>query len=226
MRGFMNLFGKSPFGPTQVHMERVLACVQQLVPLYEAACNDDPEGVLAAIAEIDRTEALADDAKNEIRNHLPKALFLPVDRRDLLEVIHCQDSIADSLQEAASVMTLRDDPLMVPVPLRQEVAEFVANVALACGHYGAIVQHLDELLETTFGGPEAERVLEMIENLDAAETKSDVLQRDIVRGLFRLENQLSPLDIILWQRVLERTGEIANNAERAGNRLRLLIAQA
>lgn len=224
MRTILRLFGRSPFGPTQGHMERVMACVRELAPLCEAACAGDTDRLAAVIQGIDQLEAEADAAKNEIRNHLPKAVFLPVDRGDLLEIVHLQDSMADSLQEAAGMLILK--PLAVPASLAEDVRRFTADVLSAAERYAAIMAHLDELLESTFGGPEADRVLEMIDELDAAETKSDVLGRDIVQRLFALEGEIGCLDIMLWYRILERIGEIANYAERAGNRLRLLIARA
>ncbi|PIZ47895.1 MAG: DUF47 domain-containing protein, partial [Armatimonadetes bacterium CG_4_10_14_0_8_um_filter_66_14] len=114
--GIMGRFGRSPFGPTQNHMELVLRCVELLEPLSEAVCAGDQQRVETLAAEISDRENDADLTKHEIRNHLPKARFLPIDRRDLLEIVHLQDSIADSLEETCHLLTLK--PLTMPEALR------------------------------------------------------------------------------------------------------------
>jgi len=57
-------------------MDRVAACVRQLVPLFEALAAKDYPRVEAIAAEISKLEHDADLTKNDIRNHLPSGLFL------------------------------------------------------------------------------------------------------------------------------------------------------
>jgi len=223
-RGLLNqVFGQSPFGAIQHQMAQVMACVRQLVPLYEAVASGEQEAVAAVVAEIDTLEEAADVAKNAIRNHLPRQLLLPVDRRDLLELVHHLDSMADSLQEGAGLLILR--PMRLPEDLKATALSFAKDVAAVAEQAAEILDHLDELLEATFGGPEAEQVLAMIDQLDAGGTKSELLCRDMIRSLFASQGALSDLEIMLWREILTHTANIANYAERAGNRLRLLIAK-
>lgn len=223
MNAIARLFGRSPFGPTVEHMRRVMTCVDELPALFAAVVAEDLVARDAVLARIDELEALADEAKHEIRNHLPKAVFLPIDRRDLLEIVHLQDAMADSLQEAAGLLTLK--PLPVPVELRDELRIFAAQIHTECRRLAGIMEHLDELVESIFGGPEAEVVLGLIEELGQAENKSELLSRKLARRLFALGDALPPVDTMLWLRIIETTAEIANNAERTASRLRLLIAR-
>jgi len=80
------LFGKSPFAALQAHMIVVLECAREVQPLIEALARGDEARVMEAKDRIFEREAEADQIKNELRLHLPKSLFMPVDRRDLLEV--------------------------------------------------------------------------------------------------------------------------------------------
>jgi uncharacterized protein len=223
-RGIFNLFAKSPFGPTQKHLKKAIECAQQLRPLFEAVCDANDDEMQQVVERIDRLEHETDEIKNEIRNHLPKSLFLPVDRRDLLELIHMQDSIADSTQEVAGILTLK--PLRLPDDLKPDVMSFIDEILSTCDLASKIGSELDELTEATFGGPEAEKVLKMIEQLDDYENKSEMLERRLSRRLFALEAQMKPIDVMLWYQVFFTAGQVANYAERMGNRLRLLIAQA
>ena len=92
------LFGRSPFQPTQQHMEAVEKCAAEVIPLFEALLAADGEAVAERKRRIFSLEHEADEIKNQIRAHLPKSFFMPVDRRDLLDLLHAQDSIADTAQ--------------------------------------------------------------------------------------------------------------------------------
>ncbi len=224
MRSIFELFAKSPFGPTQAHLKKSIACAQELRPLFEAAFAGDQDEIQQVVNKINQLEHEADQLKNEIRNSLPKSLFMPVDRRDLLELIHMQDSIADSTQEAAGMLTLKK--LKLPEVLQSDALSLIDEVLVTCDMGMAIGSEIDELAESSFGGPEADRVLEMINQLDDAETKSDVIGVHLARELFSLEDQMSPVDIMLWYQIFYTAGQVANNAERMGNRFRLLIARS
>ena len=99
MLTILSLFGRSPFAPFQSHMESVSRCVHCLPPLCEAIEKKDYARVEQISEEISRLEHEADLIKNDIRNHLPKSLFLPIDRSNLLEILSIQDSIADKVED-------------------------------------------------------------------------------------------------------------------------------
>lgn len=107
MLTILNLFGRSPFAPLKSHMEHVSRCVLMLRKLFEAVETMDPKKIEAIAAEVSEQEHLADLMKNDIRNHLPKSLFLPIDRGNLLKMLSIQDSIADKAEDIAVLTTLR-----------------------------------------------------------------------------------------------------------------------
>ena len=43
--------------------------------------------------------------------------------------------------------------------------------------------------------------------------------------LFDLEKEVEVLDVIMWSRVINKLGDLADSAERMANRLRLMIAK-
>src|ERR1700738_4264174 len=95
----VNLFGRSPFAPIESHMEKVTDCVH-LLPEFFAALEAQNFGRMEEMMEkISSLEHQADLLKNDIRNHLPKSLFLPVDRMNLLEILSLQDRIADRVED-------------------------------------------------------------------------------------------------------------------------------
>ncbi len=218
----LDLFAKSPFKPMQEHMHAVLECVRQVPPLLEALCGDDTDSVRQAERAIDDLESKADRLKNDLRAHLPRRLLLPVDRRDLLEILDLQDTIADRAQDIAGLLVLR--PMAVPETMRQPLLELGRAVELTCERAGQVIDTLDELVEIGFRGREADRVEHMIDELGSLETETDRLGIELVRELFRLEETLSPVSVMLWYQIIDWIGNLADHAEKVGNRIRLLIA--
>jgi len=204
-------------------MELVIRCIELLGPITESVCAGDQQEIERLAEEVSHRENEADQAKHEIRNHLPKALFLPIDRRDLLEIVHLQDSIADSLEETCHLLTLKQ--LTMPEPLKEDFRRLTAEVIRTCKGASEIVEHLGDLVVASFGGREAERVLGMIEAIDQPETKAEALVRVAAKSAFALEQEIGALDAMLWYQVFAQIGQIANYAERTVSRLRLLIAK-
>ena len=96
-------------------------------------------------------------------------------------------------------------------------------VVAACDQGATIINELDELVETGFGDREVERVEGMISELGRIETESDELLDAACRSLFALENELG-VATVYWHQLLLWIADMADYAERVGNRLRLLIA--
>ncbi len=219
----LDLFAKSPFKPMQEHMQAVLECVRQMTPLLEAACSDDADCVRQAERAIDDLESKDDRLKNDLRAHLPRRLLLPVDRRDLLEILDLQDTIADRAQDIAGLLVQR--PMPVPEGMRRPLLELARAVERTCERAGEVIDTLDELVEIGFRGREADRVEHMIDELGSLESETDRLQSELVRELFGLEETLSPVSVMLWYQLIEWIGNLADHAEKVGNRIRLLIAR-
>jgi hypothetical protein len=216
-----NLFGQSPIRPMQQHMRAAVECARQILPLFEEMVAGDTAAVGERRREIDRLEHEADRIKNEIRSNLPKRMFLAVERRDMLEILDYQDSIADVAQDIADLADLRG--MVVPKELASAFLELVRRVVSACEQAERVINELDELVETGFRGREVARVDEMIEELSRMETDTDELEERVQRLLFGIEDQLG-ISAMFWYRLIDYVGDMADYAERVGNRLRLLTA--
>ena len=140
------LVGRSPIGPMQEHMRAAVACAHQIIPLVEAMVSGDREVVRAQRAEIDRLEHEADEIKHEIRSHLPRRLMLAMERRDMLEILDYQDSIADVTQDIAELVDQRG--MQLPEALAEPVRGLTVRVVAACDQGQRIIDELDELVET------------------------------------------------------------------------------
>lgn len=223
MKSILGLFGRSPFRPMQEHMEVVARCAAEVAPLIDAVAAGDGAAVEACKAHIFELEQQADDIKNEIRAHLPKSLMMPVDRRDLLEILHAQDSIADTAQDIAGLCVMKK--LTLPEGFDGRLQDLVATVNAAVRQCLAVINELDELLETGFRGRQVERVEAMIGELASIEEKSDHQGMDLAGHLFGQDERMSPGTFFIWNDMIVRIGDLADFAQDVGDRLRLLIAR-
>ena len=168
---FANLFGKSPFKALQVHMRVVLECASEIPPLFDALAAGDQEAVVTVKNRIFEREAEAEKIKNDLRGALPKSLFMPVDRRDLLEVLQMQDSIADTAQDIAGLLVERR--MEIPDFMKEPMLALARRSVDACEQSAKIIEELDELVAMGFRGREATQVEEMVEQLNLIEDDTD-----------------------------------------------------
>jgi predicted phosphate transport protein (TIGR00153 family) len=217
------LFGRSPFKPMQDHMAIVADCVAQVPTLFDALIAGDQAALASAKDRIFEREHAADTLKNEVRLHLPKGLFMPVDRRDLLAVLDVQDAIADTAQDIAGLLVTRAMP--VPDDMQADLRGLVGRCLDTCNQALAIINELDELVETGFRGPEAHRVEEMVAELGRIEGETDELGMTLMSALFAHEENMSPVSLMLWYRLIHWIGNLADYSQKVGDRLLLLIAR-
>jgi predicted phosphate transport protein (TIGR00153 family) len=183
----------------------------------------DKAGLEAIRKRIFELENEADRIKNELRSHLPKSIFMAVDRRDLLDILDMQDSIADVAQDIAGMLVVRE--LECPEAIQAPLMALVERSVEACNRLGEIMEEFDTLVEHGFRGPESEKVLMMIDDLNKIETDTDEKGMQFTKQLFAHEQEFNPVSVILWLRIGRLIGDLANFAERTGNRHRLLIAR-
>jgi len=217
------LFGRSPVTPLQEHMYRVYRGIKHLTPLIEGMIESDQDKINEARKEIIKGEHDADEMKRELRTHLPKGLFMPVDRRDVLDVLLRQDVIANQAKDIASLIVGRK--MQLPAEMNEPFLTYTNRCVDTVKQALQTINELDELVETGFRGLEVERVEEMLIELGSIESETDTMQEELRQTLFELEADLSPVDVIFTYRLIDKVGSVADNAERVGSRLSLMLAR-
>ena len=223
MTPIATLFAKSPFQPLQQHMRAVLECARDVMSLIDAVCGGDRKGVKTLKEQIFQKEGAADEMMHQLRARLPKSLFLPVDRRDLLELLQMQDGIADTAQDIAGMLSHRR--MELPQSLHEPVQNFTRRCLDVCEQAGKIIEQVDELVETGFKGREVKRVAGMIDELNQIEDETDTLGLDLTHSLFDQGENMNPVAVIMWYQVIQQIGDLADYAESVGQRLRILLGR-
>jgi len=218
-----DMFSGSPFGPLVEHTKKVHECVEMVRPLMEALAHENYLEIDNLQDNVSKLEYEADLLKQEIRSRLPRRFFLPVDKSELDNFLRCQDKIADRVQDFAIILTLRKTKLHPD--LIDGFFQLVDQIFQVTGSLLTAAVELDNLAEVSFGGAEARVVLELIDGLGEEEWKADRMARRLSKKLYSLEGKMDPISIIFHEKILLALGSIANEAENAGDMLRMMLVK-
>ena len=218
-----SLFGKSPISPLQQHMKKVHSCIKEFGVFAKATNAENWEKAQAAQISIVQKEHKADKLKKKLRMNLPSTFMMPFSRRDLLDVLLIQDSIANITKDLAGLMMTRR--MVFP----KEFAEDFINLTGLCIKTSAAalvaINELDELLETAFSSRERKIVDQMIKKINELEHDTDIAQSEIREKLFVLESSLAPVDVMFYYRAIEWLGETADAAQKVGSRFEVMLTK-
>lgn len=219
----LNLFAKSPFGPLQEHLEKVKECLDHIQPLFDALSEKNYKELRVISKKIMKLEHQADKIKDKIRDNLPGKLFLAVDRRDLLNLLSAQDSISDKVEDLAVVLNLRE--MVVPDKIKLLLNDLIKKVVEVGYLASSVILELNSLLEASFSGSEAEKVIKMIGKVSTMEWEADKAQLKVVQQLFKIEKELDPVTIFMWMKIFQTLSKIADASEKVTKLLRLFLSK-
>lgn len=224
MSTITSLFGgHAPFGELQNHMRVVNECASHTPALMQALVDGDKDTLKEKACLIFELEERADTLKHACRLHLPRRLFMPVDRRDLLDVLAFQDIIADRAEDIAGIFLQREMP--TPEPMKEPLVALTKKCVEVVAMTTEVIELFDELLEVGFRGRVVDQVEALVTQINTAEGEADKMERELSRVLFSLEGELDLMSVVLWYRILEWIGDLADYAEKVGNSFRLIIAR-
>jgi len=195
--------------------------MNEVPPLFDALYAEDYVKVKEVSNNIMKLEHEADNLKNDIRSQTPNSLFMPVDRRDFLSLLSSQDDIADSIEDLSIVLRFKN--VAVPASIKPILMELASHVMDIGDLANNIIQELDNLMEVSFGGAEAEVVLKMVDTLSTREWEADKLQFKITKEIFAMEDELSKGDFYVLLEIVRKLGSLADKCEKVGKILRMFI---
>ena len=218
-----SLFGKSPIAPLQKHMKQVHSCLKDFAVFAKATKAQDWDKAETIHISINDKEQKADKLKKKLRMNLPSTFMMPFSRRDLLDVLLIQDSIANITKDLSGLMMTRR--MVFP---EQIAGDFIKLAGLCIKTSAAAltaINELDELLETAFSSRERKIVDKMIKTVNELEHETDDAQNDIRNKLFALESDLPPVDVMFYYRAIEWLGETADASQKVGSRFEVMLTK-
>lgn len=222
-RSLSGLLRGSPFKPIQEHMRVVFSCVCLVPPLFDAVYRQDTNQLVDIANQIRELETKADQLKAIFRLTMPKSLFLPVDRKDLLSLIGEQDKIADTAEDIGKTFLFRD--MAVPEGIKALLDELLEGTMEICAAAKQMIEELDELLEVGFAGRELDKVAQMIAGVRRSEHNIDEIIHRIRRKLFTIEKDLDPVSVMFWYRIIDLVARISDQSENLADRVLLFLSK-
>lgn len=219
----MSMFARSPIRPLQEHISKVEECAKQLIPFFEAVIAEDWDRATKAQGQISAIEEEADELKKALRLQLPRGLFMPVQRTDLLNILLLQDRIANRAKDIAGLILGRK--MVLPENIQKSYMTFLHRCLDAVNQAVVAIEDLDNLIETGFRGHEVDNVEKVIVGIDSIEAETDAMQIKIRSDLATVENKLSPINVMFLYKIIELTGDLADRAQTVGGNLQLLLAR-
>jgi len=204
-------------------MKVVFSCVCLIPPLFDAVYREDSSQVSDFANQINKLETEADKLKSTFRLNMPRSLFLPVDRKDLLNLIADQDKIADIAEDIGKTFLFRK--MTVPEELKALLDELLEGTMEIAAAAREMIEKLDELLEVGFAGRELDKVSLMIAGVRRSEHNIDDIICRIKKELFSIEKNLDPVSVMFWYKIIDMLGLISDQSENLADRLLLFLSK-
>lgn len=223
MKVIGGILGRSPSGPIHEHMMKVNDCLKLLKPLMKEFTEEDYSKIKDHSSEISKLEHQADRIKRAIRDSLSKSLFGSIERADILAYLKEQDRIADSCEDVAKLVEMRQTKL--PETLKKGLLKLTDKVMEAVEAARSATAQLKSLEKSSYARSELDKVLKSLDLAAKREWEADGIQLDFAKKLFQTEKEIDAITVFFLINISRQVGVIADHAENVGDILRRMIVR-
>jgi uncharacterized protein len=221
-KALCGLVARSPFKQLRSQFEQVHGAVQLLLPLLRSALDEDWQRVQLIEQQVRELSQESERVSRDVCLHLPSTLFMPIPRSDVLDLLRAQDSLAHCASEIARLVAL--GRMRLHPAIQDEIRIHLLRAVDTVAHVMAVVEKLDELLESRFRGHEAVLVQTMINELINIEYSSRQRRDEATIKLLGMKDQLPATELMTLDRLIEFIAGMAAQAKQVGLRLEQLLA--
>lgn len=204
-------------------MSKVQECINVLHDGLTKYYQGNFKSFSEVASQVSQLEHEADLIKSNIRNHLPKTIFMPVDKGKFLWALREQDKILDHAEKLTKMLDMRHTK--IPKKLQNNFIKHVDLVSKTVNKMEEAVDNIKDLIETSFVKREREQTKEFIYEVHKYEREADVQKYEISKGIYQLEKKLDPMAIYHLLKIVDWVDDIADHAENVADWLRSMIAK-
>ena len=166
-------------------------------------------------------ESQADALKRNLRNHLPRGIFMPMDKFIFLDCLREQDHVLDDVEEALYWLSFKP---MAGIP-EELVGDFLHLIDAVIPAIEKLPEMSEQAMAYFKNSTEENRnkLKSMIRDVYQAEKEADHLEHELKKNAFTLLED--PVEIYHVVRLVEIVGEICDHAQNASDRVRTMIAR-
>ncbi|MDL2316605.1 DUF47 family protein [Desulfovibrio sp. OttesenSCG-928-A18] len=169
--------------------------------------------------EVDAAEEKADQIKRYIRNHLPRNIFLPVEKHLFFSYTRHQDDILNAGQDAMNWLAMRD--VIIPEVFQRELIFFLGEVSKSVQMLRPAIEHTIAWVEGE--GVERNFIKQYIRSLRAQHKKVTESMHELSSKLFCSDMDFK--DIYQLINFVEYMHKMSHSAEKSVDLLRVMIAK-
>ncbi len=224
MNPISQLFSRSPFRCLHDHANETGACLRQLQVQVEAALSNDREAVVGHFDGVQSHVLVGRAIADEVFHILSRrGRMLSVCREDILSTVDTQNLMLCGCREIASLIAAH--PLSLPDDARQQFRTYVCEVLELSILATHVVSEVDVLVEVCFGGPEADRVDSLIDEVQLRTTKINLARNRLLRTMYSCDREVCPPEHDFCLHLLAEVGHIGDLADKLTSRFRLCLCQ-
>ncbi len=220
---FLSLLAESPFSGLQEHMEVDNKASEALKSFIKSAVESDWKTAKEHRETIVKLEHQADEIKNNIRNHLPKSLFMSVSRQDILDLVFTMDGIPNAAKDISGVMIGRR--MVIPEHMSQRFIDCTNSAIMATHQACDAIKKVNEMQRSGFGGKNSNQLHHLVAEIEQLEHENDELEISLRNELFKIEQDLPPVDVIFLYDIINKIGILADISQSLGHILIRLVAK-
>jgi len=215
-----SLFYRSPFKELQKHADKVKECARLFREAAVCHIGQECKEFDLLTEQVARLESEADDIKRNIRNHLPKGILMPVDKFEFFDYLREQDKVLDEVEDALFWLSFR--PRGIPDEVSTDIHHLVEAVIPPIERLSDLVALATEYFRSK---SEAQRtkMKGLIRDIRQYERETDLLERELNFKIFGIIKD--PLVVFHLVRLVEIIADIADHAQNASDRMRVMIAR-
>lgn len=211
---------RSPFEGLLEHAKKVKECVHKLKESVECYCDGKYDEFERLSKDVIKLENDADWIKGNITAHLPRRIFMSVDKGDFLTCLHEQDDILDFAEDAVIWLGFRK------TEMHQEIKDlFLKHLYKVIETVEILEDVVDNVkhLVVSVTREERNKAKESLKSIHYKEWEADQIEHELGRKIFGLGGELFPAYHLL--QAVFVIAHIADHAENAGAKIRAMMAR-
>jgi predicted phosphate transport protein (TIGR00153 family) len=218
---FFSLFYESPFIKLKKHADKVKECAWMFKRAVQCYVEQDCEEFDQLTEDVAMMESQADALKRNLRNHLPRGIFMPMDKFIFLDCLREQDHVLDDVEEALYWLSFKP---MAGIP-EELVGDFLHLIDAVIPAIEKLPEMSEQAMAYFKNSTEENRnkLKSMIRDVYQAEKEADHLEHELKKNAFTLLED--PVEIYHVVRLVEIVGDICDHAQNVSDRMRTMIAR-
>ncbi len=172
---------------------------------------------------VDKYEKDSDEIKAQMKRVYSKLRWSFFDKAEVRKLISDQERMVDIVDDIIKLLTMNqvED---IPQDVKDMMMELTKEVVKSVDKMVKTINGLERVAESSFSPAEIEREVALMKEVEREETLTDEIGRELGKRIFSLKNSMNPVDVMFLGKITTMLMEVADLAENAAERIRLLFS--